>query len=175
MCLYLQLTQLIVVSKRKVPMSYYPIFSKTAKGIPNRRSVLSTSDVVSYKARTPLRAFLCNDDAVATNKQKIPFKRLKPKRLIVESEEDSSDSGIISWLEDPVVAPVVYADAPPDDSLVFQDVLELPQDDAIGSSIAAAAINDAMRVAHARGSLYSASSSSSASPSPSSFVFATNK
>jgi hypothetical protein len=114
---------------------------------------------------------LCNDDDVATKKQRLAFKRLKPKRLIVESEEDSSDSGIFSLLEDPVVAPVVYAAGSPDDSFVFLDGLELPQDDAGGFGVAAAAITDPMRVARARGSLSSASSSSSAS----SCVFLTKK
>jgi hypothetical protein len=167
MCLYLQPTQIIVVSNRKVPMSSYPIFRKSAQGIPNRRSVFSSHDAASNKERSPLRTLLFNDKKVPTKKQKLSFKRLKPKRLIVESEEDSSDSGIFSLPEDPVVAPVVYAAGSPDDSFAFLDGLEPSQDDAGGFGVAAAST----RVARARGSLSSASSSASAS----SCVFLTNK
>jgi hypothetical protein len=169
MCLYLQITQLIVVSNRKMLISSYPIFRNSAHGIPNHRSVFSSPAAVSNKSRSPILTLLCNNDAVATKKQKLAFKRLKPKRLSVDSEEDSIESGIFSMLEYLVVAPVAYAAGPPDDSIVLLDGIELPHDDAGGFGVAAAAITDPTRVAHARGSLSSASASSS------SFVFLTNK
>jgi hypothetical protein len=167
MFLYLQPTQLIVVSNRKVNMSSYPIFRKSAQGIPNRRSVFSSPDAASNKARSPLRTLLFSDNKVPMKKQKLSFKRLKQKRLIVESEEDSSDSGTFSLPYYHVVAPVVYAAGSPDDSFAFLDGLEPSQDDAGGFGVAA----DSMRVARAPGSLSSAFSSASAS----SCVFLTNK
>jgi hypothetical protein len=145
-------------------MSSYPVFRKSAQGIPNRRSVFPSPD--ANKPRSPLRTLLSNDNMVPTKRQKLSLKRLKPKRLIVESEEDSSDSGIFSLREEPVVAPVVYAAASPDDSFAFLDV-EPSQDDAGRFGVAAAS----MRVARAPGSLSSGSSSASAS----SCVFLTNK
>jgi hypothetical protein len=148
-------------------MSSYPISRKSAQGIPNRRSVFSSPDTASNKPRSPLQTLLSNENMVPTKKQKLSSKRLKPKRLIVESEEDSSDSGIFSLREDPVVVPVVYAAASPDDSFAFLDDLEPSQNDAGGFGVASAST----RVARARGSLSSASSSESAS----SCAFLTNK
>jgi hypothetical protein len=145
-------------------MSSYPIFRNSAQGIPNRRSVFSSPN--ANKPRSPLRTLLSNDNMVPTKRQKLSLKRLKPKRLIVESEQDSSDSGIFSLREEPVVAPVVYAAASPDDSFAFLDV-EPSQDDAGRFGVAAAS----MRVAGSPGLLSSGSSSASAS----SCVFLTNK